>query len=202
MDIFLGDLIFDFLLALGLFTLIIITVFVTKNFVNIWINRKLIHLSVSPAILAYMYFFKEPYVFFVFATLFTVVLILPHLKSMELSWFQEKKNYGEVFFSLSFAALSISFWGLDRILTGTVMLFMAIGDSITGMIRSKFVKKRSKHWTGTVAMFASCTVIGYVLLGNIGLLLASIATIAEYQPWLDDNLAVPAVTMLFGVLLL
>ena len=200
MDTFLTDFFGDLLLGCILFSLIMATVFITKRFKNIWINRKLIHLSVSPAVLAYMYVFKEPYVFLMFGVLFSFILIFPHFREKELTWFQEKNNYGEVFFCISFSILSILFWGYSRILTGVAMLFMAIGDSVTGMVRSMFLKKRGKHWTGTIAMLITCLIIGFIFLGYKGMVLSIIATVAEYQPWLDDNLSVPMVTMIAGLL--
>ena len=202
MNTFLGDFVNDFVLAIGLFLLILATVYLTRFLDNIWVNRKMIHLSVSPAVYSYMYIFREPYVFFMFGVLFTFVLTIPHLRSKELSWFQEKRNYGEVFFCLSFSALSILFWDHTRILTGVAMLFMAIGDSVTGIVRSRFIKERGKHWTGTIAMLTTCLIIGYVFLGIDGLILAVIATLAEYQPWLDDNLSVPIATVISGLLIL
>ncbi|MEM3404572.1 MAG: hypothetical protein QXJ17_08560 [Nitrososphaeria archaeon] len=196
------ELTYDFLLALALFSIIVSTVFVTRRFSNIWINRKLIHLSASPAVISYMYLFNEPYIFFVFGVFFTLVLILPHIKAKELSWFQEKKNYGEVFFCVSFSALSILFWDAStRMIAGVAMLFMAVGDSFTGMVRSRFLKERAKHWSGSVAMLVSCIIIGYVFLGLNGMACAVVATLAEYQPWIDDNLSVPFITMTTGVLI-
>jgi len=192
----------DLLLALALFSIIVSTVFITRRFSNIWINRKLIHLSASPAVISYMYLFKEPYVFFAFGLFFTLVLIFPHLKAKELSWFQERKNYGEVFFCVSFSALSILFWDAStRIIAGVAMLFMAIGDSFTGMIRSRFLKRRAKHWSGSLAMLVSCIIIGYIFLGMYGTVCAVVATLAEYQPWVDDNLSVPFLTMATGILI-
>ncbi|MGQ9781509.1 MAG: hypothetical protein ACUVQ8_04565 [Nitrososphaeria archaeon] len=202
MNTFLADFVADLILATGLFFIILFTVFATRRLKNVWINRKMIHLSVTPAVLSYMYIFKEPYVFFLFGILFTLILIIPHLRSKELVWFQEKKNYGEVFFCVSFSLLSILFWNESRILTGVAMLFMAVGDSVTGIIRSRFLKKRGKHWTGTMAMLTTCLMIGYIFLGTNSLVLAFIATLAEFQPWLDDNLSVPIVTMISGLLML
>jgi dolichol kinase len=199
-DLF-SSLISDFILALVLFSIIIVTVFITKKFSNIWINRKIIHLSVVPAVLCYMYVFNEPYIFFSFAIFFVIFLILPHAKSKELSWFQEKKNYGEVFFCLSFAILAIPCWENWRILGGVSMLFMAVGDSVTGIVRSRFLKNRGKHWSGSIAMLATCLIIGAFFLGYKGIILSLIATLLEYQPWVDDNLTVPLLTAVFGALL-
>ncbi len=196
-----GILLSDLIIAFLLFSIIVTTVLLTKKFSNIWINRKMIHLSVVPAILCYMYVFNEPYIFFIFAIFFVVFLILPHVKSKELSWFQEKKNYGEVFFCLSFAILAIPCWENYRILAGVAMLFMAVGDSVTGIVRSRFLKNRGKHWSGSIAMLITCLFIGLFFLSYKGIVLSILATLLEYQPWIDDNLTVPLLTVLFGMIL-
>lgn len=191
----------DLIIAFLLFSIIVATVQLTKRFSNIWINRKIIHLSVVPAILCYMYVFNEPYIFFIFAIFFVVFLILPHIKSKELNWFQEKKNYGEVFFCLSFTILAIPCWENYRVLAGVAMLFMAVGDSVTGIVRSRFLKNRGKHWSGSIAMLITCLFIGLFFLGYKGIVLSILATLLEYQPWVDDNLTVPLLTVLFGITL-
>jgi len=196
-----ADIASDIPLALLLFGFILSTVFITKKMKNVWVNRKLIHLSSSPAVLVYMYVFKEPYIFFSFATAFTLALFIPHLRSRELNWFQVKRNFGEVLYTLSFAVLSISLWETNRILAGTAMLFMSVGDSVTGMIRARFVTERSKHWTGTLGMLLTCILIGVTLLGAKGIVLSTVATIAEYQPWIDDNVTVPFVTTIASLLI-
>jgi len=195
------DVIFDLALALLLFVTIILTVILTKRFSNPWVNRKVIHLSSVPAVVSYMYLFTEPYIFFSFALFFTLMLLIPHLKKREMSWFQLKENYGEVYYTVSFAALSLLLWDFDRILAGLSMLFMAVGDSVTGLVRSRILKERGKHVSGSIAMFIVCSIMGYYLYGAKGLLLSAVATLAEYQPWLDDNIAVPLVTALTGILI-
>jgi phytol kinase len=193
----------DFLLGVLLFAIILSVVFISRRLENIWVNRKLIHLSVAPAVLSYMYIFSEPYTFSLFATLFATFLISTHFRSTELGWFQEEGNYGEVFFCLSCAVLGFFLWSPStRILAGTAMLFMSIGDSVTGIVRSRFLKKRGKHWSGTVAMVLTCFPIGYIFLGLPGMLLSAVATLAEYQPWLDDNISVPFATVLIGLFLI
>ena len=192
----------DLVLGILLFLVIMATVYITRRFSNVWVNRKIIHLSSVPAILAYMYVFHEPYVFFSFAILFSIALTVPHIQNREYSWFQIKNNFGEIFYCLSFAILSILFWNISKILAGVAMLFTAIGDSVTGLVRSRFMRERGKHWTGIFAMFISCSLIGLVFLGALGVLLSVIATLAEVQPWIDDNLSIPFSTALLGLLFL
>jgi dolichol kinase len=201
MQVFLDDIIWDFPLVLVLFSTIAVTVFLTRKGGNVWVNRKLIHLSSSPAAISYMYVLGEPYLFFLFAIMFAFFLSFSHLRSKEFSWFQMKNNFGEVFYCVSFAALSIGFWSFNRILAGVIMLFMSIGDSVTGIIRSRIVKERKKHWAGSVGMLVACLIIGFWFLGVNGAILAVIATLAEYQPWIDDNLSVALVSSLAGLVL-
>ncbi|MGB9630536.1 MAG: hypothetical protein ACP5KE_02495 [Candidatus Methanodesulfokora sp.] len=195
------NILFDLMLALVLFIIIIFTVMLTRKFSNPWVNRKIIHLSSVPAVISYMYIFTEPYVFFLFSVFFTIMLIIPHIKNREMGWFQLKKNYGEVYYTASFAALSLLLWGLDRILAGLSMLFMAVGDSATGLVRSRILKERGKHISGSIAMFILCSAIGYYFYGIKGVLLSVVATLAEYQPWVDDNISVPLLTALTGILI-
>jgi len=197
-----ADIASDIPLAAVLFGFILSIVFITKKIPDVWINRKLIHLSSSPAVLVYMYVFREPYIFFSFAIAFTLALFIPHLRSRELNWFQVKRNFGEVLYTLSFAVLSISLWEANKVLAGTAMLFMSVGDSVTGMIRSRFVTDRSKHWTGTLGMLITCILIGVTMLGEKGIVLSIVATLAEYQPWIDDNVTVPFMTTLTSLVLI
>lgn len=195
------DILFDLMLALFLFVIIILTVMLTRRLGNPWVNRKIIHLSSVPAVISYMYIFTEPYIFFSFAVLFTVVLLIPHIKKREMSWFQLRNNYGEVYYTASFAVLCLVLWNIDRILAGLSMLFMAVGDSVTGLVRSRILKERAKHVSGSIAMFIVCSAMGYYFYGLKGLILSAIATLAEYQPWVDDNISVPLLTALSGILI-
>ena len=185
------DLVFDFLVSIPLFACICTVIWLTSRLKNVWRNRKYIHFSSIPAVLAYMYVFKEPFVFFSFSILFAVFLFYKHKKRQLLKWFQQRKNKGEVWFTLSFAFLGLIFWYINRIAGGLIMLFMAAGDGVTGIIRSFFVKKRQKHLSGTIGMIGICSVLGYVFLGVKGVLLATVASICEYQKWIDDNIAIP-----------
>ncbi len=197
-----ADLLVDVALALALFVLIIATIHLLKGRSTPWVNRKLIHLSASPAALSYIYLFKEPYVFSAFSVLLAILLLTCHLRRRESSWFQLRGNYGEVYFCLVYAVLSVSMWNLNRVLAGVVMLFMAVGDAVTGLVRARFIRKRGKHWTGSLAMFAVCSALSYVFFGWKGLILSLVATLAELQPLLDDNIAIPLATVTTGLLII
>lgn len=198
LDLILIDWVYGFIL----FGFIMFIVYFVKSFPNIWVNRKFIHLSSIPAVFFYMYIFSEPYVFFFFSMIFTVILFIKHVRNDLSEWFQVKRNYGEVFFTISYGVVSIIFWPNYKIFAGVIMLFMALGDSITGLVRSRFVKKRQKHWTGSLAMLIVCSLLGLYFYGLWGVILSILATIAEAQPYLDDNLSVPIITAVAGLLLI
>ena len=192
----------DSIYGIILFGIILFTVYYVKRYSNVWVNRKFIHLSSVPAVLFYMYIFREPYIFLFFSLLFTIMLSMKHVKRDLSEWFQLEDNYGEVFFTISYGALSILFWPQYKIFAGVIMLFMAIGDSITGIVRSRFVKERRKHWTGSLAMFIVSSLIAVYYYGWVGMIFSLLATVAEAQPYLDDNLSVPLTTSLLGIFII
>ena len=189
------DYINDMIIAIPAAALIGITIFLTRRIKNPWFNRKIIHLSSVPAVFMYLYVFKEPYAFFTYGTLITVLLVLHHLRKNEMSWFQIRGNLGEVYFTVSYSVMALTMWYM-RELAVTVMLFMAVGDAVTGLVRIRVCRERCKHWIGSLAMLITTSIIGYVFLGSLGLLMAIIATIAERQEFIDDNLGIPLASIL------
>lgn len=192
----------DSLMSFAVGGAVLLSLALTRRFANVWINRKVIHLSAVPAALAYMYLYREPYVFSAFSLCLAAAFLYFQASPRRMKWFQMRRNLGEVFFCLSFAVISVLMWDAHRPLAGTIMLFMAVGDSVTGVVRSRFVVEREKHWSGSVAMFVVCAAVALAFLGPWGVLLALAATLAEYQSWVDDNLAIPLVAGLLGVLIL
>lgn len=180
---------------------IIITIALTKKLGPewAWINRKLIHLSIVPAALLFYYGVIPREIFSPAAALFGVVQLLTHLKHEELSWYQINHNYGEVFFAFSASAVTFLF---PREYATALLLVMAISDGVTGIIRHHYFRrngfnvKLKKHWTGSLGYLITAVIIAMALLegstiGKIGW--AFVLMLAEYQPWVDDNLAVPLV---------
>lgn len=194
--------IIDWIYGSILFIFILFIVYIIKSRPNVWVNRKIIHLSTIPAVIFYMYIFSSPYPFIFFNIVFTIILYLKHIRDNLSTWFQVEGNYGEVYFTISYGVISTIFWHIDRVLGGLIMLFMAVGDSVTGIVRSHFVDRWQKHWTGSIAMLVVSMVIGYYLYSYYGILLGLIATLAEAQPYLDDNLAVPISTAITSLLLI
>ncbi len=138
-------------------------------------------------------------VFSAAAFTFGIFQLWPHLKRKELSWYQIEHNYGEVFFAFSASVIPLI---LPLEYATALLLAMAISDGVTGIIRHYYFRrhgfnvKLKKHWTGSLGYFITALLIALPLLeartmGKIGW--AIILMLAEYQPWLDDNLAVPLV---------
>jgi len=190
-----SDYISDMVIAIPAATLIGITIFLTRRIKNPWFNRKIIHLSSVPAVFMYLYVFKEPYAFFTYGSFITLLLVLHHLRKNEMSWFQIRGNLGEVYFTASYSIMALTMWYM-RELTVAIMLFMAIGDAVTGLVRMKVCRERCKHWIGSLAMLVTTSIIGYAFLGFLGLLMAAVATLAERQQFIDDNLGVPLASIL------
>ncbi|ASJ00053.1 diacylglycerol/polyprenol kinase family protein [Thermococcus gorgonarius] len=164
-----------------------------------WINRKLIHLSVVPAILMFYWGLIPRWIFSGAAFLIGLIQLWPHLRRRELSWYQLEHNYGEVFFALSASVISAT---LPIEYATALLLAMAISDGVTGIIRHYYFKrhgfnvKLKKHWTGSLGYFVTAVIIAFIFL-NAGTVekigWAAMLTLAEYQRLLDDNLAVPLV---------
>ena len=195
-------LLFDIGLGVILFFIIMGTIVLTeklykKRKTNPWVNRKLIHLSTIPAVLAYMFWFNYPYVFWAFAFFFTVMVMIPHMRKKEIESFQLKENFGEVYYCFMWLIISILFWE-SRIIAGILMLFMALGDAVTGLVRFYITKipRRHKHWYGSLAMFIVCSIIIYAFLminPIISIIISAIVTLSEAQDIIDDNISVPLI---------
>ncbi|NJE07447.1 hypothetical protein E3E31_02670 [Thermococcus sp. M39] len=174
-----------------------------------WINRKIIHFSSVPAIL----FFREGLVtgkeLAAVVMLFAVGQLLTHLMNKELSWYQIKNNYGEVFYCIMFSAMALF---MDVNYASAIMLVMAVSDGITGVLRYYYFRKNGfnvklrKHWIGSVGYIVSAIIIAFLILPQLNVLMkvawSVILMLAEYQKVIDDNVAVPVVAVLIKPLFL
>ncbi|WP_457754421.1 hypothetical protein [Thermococcus sp.] len=174
-----------------------------------WINRKIIHFSSVPAIL----FFREGLVtgkeLAAVVMLFAFGQLLTHLMNKELSWYQIKNNYGEVFYCIMFSAMALF---MDVNYASAIMLVMAVSDGITGVLRFYYFKKNGfnvklrKHWIGSVGYIVSAVIIAFLILPQLNFLMkiawSVILMLAEYQKVIDDNVAVPVVAVLIKPLFL
>ena len=174
-----------------------------------WVNRKIIHFSSVPAIL----FFREGLVtgkeLAAVVMLFAVGQLLTHLMNKELSWYQIKDNYGEVFYCIMFSAMALF---MDVNYASAIMLVMAVSDGITGVLRFYYFRKNGfnvklrKHWIGSVGYIVSAVIIAFLILPQLNVLMkviwSVILMLAEYQKVIDDNVAVPVAAVLIKPLFL
>jgi len=83
----------------------------------------------------------------------------------------------------------------------------------TGVVRSQVVGKAEKHWSGSIAMLATCLIIAWCFISPfwVGAVTALVATITEWAcgdvgiiKFLDDNLMIPLTSCatVFGILAL
>lgn len=108
---------------------------------------------------------------------------------------EARHAYAEITYPLAgTAALAIG-WGIlgDRWLALVPILYLALGDSITGLVRSYFYHRETKGWLGSVGMLGVCLLVALLYpvywIGAVG---AVIATVAEKvspiaRGWVDDN---------------
>ena len=118
-------------------------------------------------------------------------------------------TYAEVSYALAGAASFAIGWGIfnDRWLALAPVLFMAWGDSATGIVRSIVVRREEKHWSGSVACLAVCSLIALLIQPFwIGLAGAVVATAVERwtglaRGWIDDNWTIVAASLAVMILL-
>ncbi|RJS85756.1 dolichol kinase [Candidatus Bathyarchaeota archaeon] len=164
----------------------------------IYYNRKIIHLLAGGvATVLTPFLFTEPFIVFGFAMILAFLSCLPYFKGKINYWYQVPENMFDVHFCLIwgfvmlFSKLFANNWWLGVI----PLLFMSVGDAVTGIVRNVFLKKRTKSWWGNLAMLITCAPIG-ALLGFKGVVSAIVASLIErYEyKWIDDNITVPLIS--------
>ena len=187
----------------------IVTLYISKvigRHTNIYVARKSIHMLGGGvvAILA-PFVFSSPLVPIIASYLLMVFLIVKRFKNGIMNWFQEKGNYGEVFYTFSYGTVLLLMWLLDGNywLTKDIFIpllpiyYMSFGDGVTGIIRNYVYKRRVKGLWGSLGMAVVCIPLGYYFYGIFGAISGVIATVAEVLPFIDDNLSVPFASFLF-----
>ncbi len=178
---------------------------ISKNFDEMsarYLSRKTIHILAGGVIAVFVPFvYREPVTPFILSLILTFLLLYKRRQKNMMSWFQETNNFYEVDFTIMWGLSILIGWFFDKNLWLGVLpaIYMSIGDGITGIVRILVSKKRYKGVEGSLAMLASITPFSLVM-GYGGLISALAGTLAEKQKFIDDNIAVPIVSLLILIL--
>jgi dolichol kinase len=177
-----------------------------QHYVAVYYNRKIIHILTGGVVAVLVPFIFETPIFpFAMAMLLAVFLYVPHRRGKLMYWFQTEENAYEVSFCIMWGAVIALGWfisGGENFWFGVLpVIFMSVGDAITGIVRNILYKRRTKSWWGNLAM-ASFSIPAGTVLGGAGIIAGAIASFIEHfesNP-IDDNVTVPLSSFLILVL--
>ena len=173
--------------------------------VAVYYNRKVIHMLAGGLVAAIVPFvFKTSFYPLVMAMLLAVFIYTPHRLGKIMYWFQTEENMYEVSFCIMWGiiiALGWFFSGGDFLFGILPVLFMSVGDAVTGIVRNVLYRRRTKSWWGNLVMALFSVSVG-TLLGFAGVLAGAVASFVEHFefPPIDDNVTVPLVSFLILIL--
>lgn len=166
-------------------------------------SRKVAHFGAGFATLPFPFVFEGTFYPSLLSGSFLLLMVFTH-RSEIFHGFVRKGRLSELHFGLAAFLCFLLLWSLDPWLATVPVLFVAFGDGITGVIRAQVYKREVKGVWGSVGMLVVCLLISVPTLGLAGVVGSVAGTLAEKQPWVDDNLAIPvvAVAVMFPVWLL
>lgn len=174
--------------------------------VAVYYNRKIIHI-LAGGLVAFIapLCFNSPLIPLLFAAGLGVITYIPHRTGRLLYWFQVPENMYEVHFCIMWGAGLAAGW----LLTGNPwfgalpIIFMSIGDAVTGLVRNAIFGRRTKSWWGNLAMAVTTTPIGAAILGVPGAAAALVSSLIEHYEFgmIDDNITVPLTALLLLIIL-
>ena len=172
-----------------------------KYEVAVYYNRKVVHvLGGGLCALIVPFTFTSPILPFVFAMTFAILIYHSLRSGRTMCWFQIESNHYEISFIIMWGIIISLGWIVSggNFWFGVLpTLFMSIGDAITGIVRNRLHKKRSKSWWGNLAMGVFSTIIG-ATMGIAGIIAGAAASFTEHFEFklIDDNVSVPSVSFL------
>ena len=165
--------------------------------VAVYYNRKVIHI-LTGGLVAFLtpLIFKTPILPFSMAMLLSVLTYVPHKTGKLMYWFQTEENMYEVSFCVMWGIVITFGWlvsGGNFWFGALPVLFMSVGDAVTGIVRNMLYKRRTKSWWGNLAMALFSISIG-ATLGLAGIIAGALASVIEHFEFnpIDDNITVPA----------
>jgi len=166
----------------------------------VYYNRKVMHLLAGGlCAVAVPFIFKTPFLPFVMAMLMALFTFIPHKINKVMYWFQTEENAREVSFCITWGAIITFGWFVsgDLWFGAVPVLFMSVGDAVTGIVRNLIYGKRTKSWWGNLTMAIFSVSIG-AALGVAGILAGGVASFVEHFEFnpIDDNIIVPLVSFL------
>lgn len=174
--------------------------------VVVYYNRKVIHILTGGFVAFFVpYVFETPVLPFVMAFLLAVFLYIPHRRGKLMYWFQTEENAYEVSFCVMWGAMLMLGWTVSggNFWFGVLpVIFMSVGDAITGIVRNVIYRKRTKSWWGNLAMASFSVPVGVAVLGVSGAIAGATASFIEHfesYP-VDDNITVPLFSFIILVL--
>jgi hypothetical protein len=173
--------------------------------VAVYYNRKVIHILaggfcalIVPAV------FNSFILPLAISILLAFFLSFYHKKNRLMYWFQTEDNMYEVSFCIMWGLIISLGWilsGGDFRIGILPIIFMSIGDAITGIVRNTLYKRRTKSWWGNLAMALFSMIVG-TIVGFAGVLAGAAASLIEHFEFkpIDDNVLIPVTS--FAILVL
>ncbi|KYH39798.1 MAG: dolichol kinase [Candidatus Bathyarchaeota archaeon B63] len=171
-----------------------------KHETAVYYNRKFIHvLAGGVSAVAVPLLFRTAYLPFMMAMLIAAYTFILHRRGRVMYWFQIEGSLNEVSFCVMWGLIIALGWIVSgNLWFGAVpVLFMSVGDAVTGIVRNLIDGRRTKSWWGNLIMAAFSMSIG-AALGVAGILAGGTASIIEHFEFrpLDDNIIVPLVSFI------
>jgi len=171
-----------------------------EHHVAVYYNRKVVHILAGGVVAVLVPFLLKSY--FLVAALVAVLAVgnyIPHRRRRLLYWYQVEENMYEVNFIIMWGLVMGLGYYLNNIMLGVLpILFMSVGDGVTGLVRNALYGRRTKSWWGNLAMAVFCVPAGYLLYGVAGAVAGALASVVEKFEFgvIDDNITVPLVSFL------
>ena len=174
----------------------------SEHMVAVYYNRKVAHmLAGGVPIIASPIVFDNPIWVLIGGVLGSIGLASTHLMDRRLWWMQTEQNMNDATFALMLGVSVFLIWEYSNQPWLAILpsLFMAFGDGVTGIIRNKMFKRRTKSAWGNVGMAALCLPLGYFIgmmsepeIPLWGLISGIVASVVERYEFgvIDDNILI------------